>query len=245
MIKERSTPKSKTQNPKSKRIRAFLFDMDGLLLDTEAVHIRAYAELTRELGKPQTYETLTRFIGHSHPVACRWLIDEAGVVGEVDAMIAREQEIYFHMLHAERPHPLPGVKEMFDISDQLKMLRALVSSSVDYQVDPTMQIVSDHLGRGKPWKKNFQSICTGDRVEQRKPAPDLYLLAVRELGVKPDECVAFEDSPAGIEAACAAGLRVVAVPNFHLKEVDVVQGRTNYVFTTLLEVAANIEHILK
>jgi len=219
--------------------------MDGLLLDTEDVHIRAYAELTRQLGKPQTHETLTRFIGHSHPVACRWLIDEAGCAGEIEDMIAREQDIYFQLLTSERPHPLPGVREMFDLSDELKMLRALVSSSVYYQVDPTMQIVSDHLRRGKPWKKNFQSVCTGDRVEQRKPAPDLYLLAIRELNVEPEECVAFEDSPAGIEAATAAGVRVVAIPNVHLKNCDVVQGRTNFVFRTLLEAAENIDAILK
>ena len=133
MIRQRVTanPKSKTKNPKSK-FKAFLFDMDGLLLDTEDVHIRAYAELTRQLGKPQTHETLTRFIGHSHPVACRWLIDEAGCIGEVEDMIAREQDIYFQLLTSERPHPLPGVKEMFDLSDELNMLRALVSSSVDY-----------------------------------------------------------------------------------------------------------------
>ena len=227
------------------KIRAFLFDMDGLLLDTESIHIRAYAELTARLGYPQTHETLKRFIGYSHLVACKWLMDEARIPGPMEELIEAEQAIYFDILEKERPLPLPGVREMFDLGDARKFGRGLVSSSVGFQVDPTMQIITKHLNRTGAWREYFQSVSTGDRVKERKPAPDLYQLAMKEMGVKPAECVAFEDSSAGIQAAINAGLRVVAIPNMHLNADDVVQGRTPLVFKTLLEASANIDAILE
>jgi beta-phosphoglucomutase-like phosphatase (HAD superfamily) len=227
------------------KIRAFLFDMDGLLLDTESIHIRAYAELTARLGYPQSHETLKRFIGYSHIVACKWLMDEARVPGPMEELVEAEQAIYFDILEKERPRPLPGVREMFDIGDARKFGRGLVSSSVGFQVDPTMQIVTSHLNRAGGWREHFQSISTGDRVKERKPAPDLYQLAMKEMGMKPSECVAFEDSSAGIQAAINAGLRVVAIPNMHLSSDEVVQGRTELVFKTLLDAAQNIDAILE
>lgn len=226
-------------------IRAFLFDMDGLLLDTEAIHIRAYAELTARLGCPQSHETLKRFIGYSHLVACKWLMEEAGCPGPMEELIEAEQAIYFDILENEKPEPLPGVGAMFDACDRMKFSRALVSSSVGFQVDPTMQIITTHLKRPGYWREHFQSVCTGDRVKERKPAPDLYQLAMQELNVKPHECLAFEDSSAGIEAALNANLRVVAVPNLHLNADEVVKGRTDLVFKSLSEVAENLDRILK
>ena len=225
-------------------IRAFLFDMDGLLMDTEALHIRAYVELTARLGRPQKAEALTRFIGHSNPTTCRWLIDEVGCKGTVEELAAAESQIYHELLEKERPAPLAGVREMFDLGDSLKFSRALVSSSADAQVDPTMQIIIDHLGRGGDWRDHFNAIATGDRVTHRKPAPDLYQLAMRELKLTPDECIAFEDSHAGVSSALAAGLRVVAIPNFHLNSDEVVQNRTPLVFETLLHASQNLDRIL-
>jgi len=226
---------------RSKKIRAFLFDMDGLLLDTENIHIRAYMELTRQLNVPQTFESLKRFIGHSHKVTVKYLIDELRCTPSFDELILREQELYFQILESERPAPLSGVREMFDAGDTLQLKRALVSSSVAHQVSPTMQIVVEHLSRSGPWRDQFHAVSTGDRVQRLKPAPDPYLLAMKELELDPDECVAFEDSPAGVEAACAAGCRVVAIPNIYLQRDDVVQGRTPHVFTTLQEAHANLK----
>ena len=225
-------------------IRAFLFDMDGLLMDTEALHIRAYAELTARVGRAQSPESLRRFIGHTHLVTCKWLIEEAGCRMTMDELADAEQVIYFELLEKERPPALPGVREMFDIGDRLKFGRALVSSSAGNQVHPTMQIIHTHLERDGVWRDHFQSICTGERVTNRKPAPDLYQLAMSEMGLEPNECVAFEDSPAGITSALAAGLRVVAVPNYHLDSDEVVQGRTPLVYKTLLDAAGDLERIL-
>jgi beta-phosphoglucomutase-like phosphatase (HAD superfamily) len=225
-------------------IRALLFDMDGLLLDTETIHINAYVELTTRLGKPQTQQTLVRFIGHSHLVSCKWLVEEIGCSGTINELIDQELEIYHRILSRDRPAPMPGVREMFNAGDKLGLKRGLVSSSAGAQVDPTVQIVVEHLGRAGHWKEHFHTVATGEMVRDRKPAPDLYQMAVKNLGLRPEECVAFEDSPAGVTAAHAAGVRVVAVPNPYLKFEDVTQGKSDFAFKSLTEVHANLDRIL-
>lgn len=223
---------------------AFLFDMDGLLMDTEDVHIRAYMKLTQRLGKAQSFDSLKRFIGHSHHVTCKWLVEGLGFENPMEELIAWEHELYFQILDDEKPSPLPGVRELFDLGDELQLKRALVSSSIHKQVDPTMRILTENLKRMGEWKSHFQAICTGDRVQRLKPSPELYLLATKELNLDPRHCIAFEDSPAGVSAAHAAGCRVVAIPNMYLNAEEVSQGKAHYVFKTLAEAHKNMDAIL-
>ena len=226
-------------------VRALLFDMDGLLLDTEDIHIRAYMELCRQLGKPQPFEALKRFIGLSHHVTVTFLTDDLGFKHlDKEELILREQAIYFEILAREKPHPFPGVREMFKLADERGLKRGLVSSSNAHQVAPTMEVVLGHLDCRGCWKEYFQTICTGDRLERLKPHPDPYLLAAKELGLHPSECVVFEDSPAGVQAAHAAGCRVVAIPNIYLTHDEVVQGRTPHVYRSLLDAHANLAAFL-
>jgi HAD superfamily hydrolase (TIGR01509 family) len=226
------------------KIRALLFDMDGLLMDTELIHIKAYIKLTTELGVPQGFDAIKRFIGHSHHVACGTLIKELALKLEMNEMIRQQNDIYFQILQDEKPAPLPGVREWFDYADANKLPRALVSSSKAHQVSPTMDVVMNHLDRKAPWREYFHSVCSGDRVERLKPEPDIYRLAIKELNLQPEECVAFEDSPAGVTAAHAAGVRVVAIPNLYLNPEEVVQGKTKHVYKTLSDAYANSREFL-
>jgi beta-phosphoglucomutase-like phosphatase (HAD superfamily) len=218
--------------------RAFLFDMDGLLLDTEQVHTHAFMEMSARYGKPQPAQIFINTIGQASLETTRWLVEEVGIDADPQAMVYEELEIYYRMLAERRPKPLSGVEEMFALGEKHGLKRALVSSSLREQVNPTMEIVLDHLGKKHPpaqWHTHFDAVCTGDRVQHRKPAPDLYLLAINELRLAPQDCIAFEDSPAGVSAAHAAGVRVVAVPNIYLKDRDVAQNKAEWVCETLLD----------
>ncbi|HYF48482.1 MAG TPA: HAD family phosphatase [Planctomycetota bacterium] len=231
-----------------KRPRALLFDMDGLLLDTEMLHIRAYQRLCARHGKPQKAETLMNFIGHTSLVTTRWLIHDVGIKMDAEVLIREEMSYYGQLLEELRPTPMPGVAEMFALAEQHGLKRALVSSSSHELVDPTMEVLLSHLGKRHPagqWRVHFDSVCTGDRVKQRKPAPDLYLLAVRELGLQPGECLAFEDSPAGVSAAHAAGVQLIAVPNMYLKDRDVAQNKTKWVFESLADAHAEVRKLFE
>jgi beta-phosphoglucomutase len=226
------------------KIRALLFDMDGLLLDTELIHIQAYVRLTTELGVPQEMDSIKRFIGFSHTVACGTLIDELKLKLTLDEMIQLQHEIFVRILEEAQPQPLPGVREWFDLCDEHKLPRALVSSSKPHQVSPSMTIIMRHLKRDEAWRGFFHSVCSGDRVERLKPEPDIYNLALKELGFAPQECVAFEDSPAGVRAAHAAGLNVVAIPNKYLTREQVVHKDTRHVYASLLDAHADANAFL-
>jgi beta-phosphoglucomutase-like phosphatase (HAD superfamily) len=217
------------------KVRAFLFDMDGLLMDTEIVHTHAYMELSARYGKPQPAEKLFDFIGHTAPITTKWLVETVGIDADPDALIEEELDIYYRLLDERRPPAMPGVREMFALGEQHGLNRALVSSSIRVQVEPTMKLVCGHIGKSGEWRSHFHTVCTGDRVVNRKPAPDLYQLALKELGLASKDCIAFEDSPAGVTAAHAAGIPVVAVPNTYLKGRDVAQGKAQWVFESLAD----------
>jgi beta-phosphoglucomutase-like phosphatase (HAD superfamily) len=224
-------------------IRALLFDLDGLLLDTETTHIQAYAELSRRLGHGLPAKTFERFVGASHQCTSQFLKEQSGSGKSPEELTRLELEIYAEILKARPPEPASGAAELFGLCVELKLKRALVTSSELPDVEPAMRSLWRNLNCRGDWKAAFDVICTGDRVARLKPAPDLYVLAVKELALPPQACLALEDSPAGITAACAAGVRVAAVPNKYLTTEAVIQGRTNLVFGSLLEVFNNFGRI--
>jgi beta-phosphoglucomutase-like phosphatase (HAD superfamily) len=227
------------------KIRAFLFDMDGLLIDSEGLMMRAYIRMVADDGRTLRTEDLKPFIGSPHRVGCTWLVENGFCQGPPEAVTTRAMEIFLQMMADEQPPPLPGVREIFALGEKLRLKRALVSSSTPYQVDPTMLVIGGHLGFKSPWREQFHIVCTGDRVKNKKPAPDLYLLALEELKLQPEECLAFEDSPAGVTAAHAAGVRVCAIPNMHLDAEAVTQGKADFCFDSLLSACAGLPRVLE
>ena len=189
-------------------------------------------------------DTFKQFIGQSNRVTCGWIKDTFGFPGSMDDLIVQEEALYMEFLRRDPPRPFPGARELFDLCDQRQLKRGLVSSTLDHKVSSTMKVLLSQLARSGHWRDHFHTICTGDRATKLKPAPDLYLLAARELNVSPGACVAFEDSPVGVAAAHAAGCRVVAVPNIYLKLEEVAQGKADFVFPTLREAYENIDAIL-
>src|SRR6185503_4103082 len=103
----------------STSIRAFLFDMDGLLIDTEDIHMRAFAETATQLGFPSKPDDFICWIGHSSKKMSEWMAGKIAIETTPEGIVKLEQEIYLKILHDERPQPLPGAREMIDQCDQL------------------------------------------------------------------------------------------------------------------------------
>jgi HAD superfamily hydrolase (TIGR01509 family) len=186
-------------------LQAVLWDMDGLLVDTEPVWTVAEIELAERLGGTWSDELKARIAGTrldvSVPTILQWYGVEAtpAVVAETSTwLMNRMLELYRTEVQV-----LPGVRELLAELAHEEVQQALVSSSYRVLVDA---VLSHGFGP-------FAVTVAGDEVPNGKPAPDPYQLACGLLGVEPEQCVVLEDSPAGVLSGKAAGCAVVAVPS--------------------------------
>lgn len=192
------------------RPAACLFDLDGLLLDTEPLHSRAWREaaarFARQLSEAELLELRGRRRVENGEQVRRW-IAEAGVEPpSVEELLAVQQPIARRLL-GQAP-AMPGARELVARCGELGIPTALVTSSSRASLAVKCA--------GHPWLAEMEPMVLGDDPELAagKPAPDPFLLAARRLGVAAEACWAFEDSPAGARSAAAAGCRVhVLVPS--------------------------------
>lgn len=188
-----------------KPVAAALFDMDGLLLDTEAMYIEAIQVAARALGYPDMPLDLCHSTaGVTGPMRNRVIEAHYGKGFDIEAF--REH----FSLHVRRLTgtgiPLkPGVIELLEFLDGRGLPLAVATSARR----PTAE---NHLGKAGLLER-FKAVATRDDVERTKPHPDVYLEAARRLAVAPECCIAFEDSNVGLEAAHAAGTMAFMVPD--------------------------------
>ncbi len=186
-------------------IDAVVFDLDGVIVDSEQVWDEVRGELVQEAGLPFPPEATRAMLGMSSPEWSRYLVDVVGLPGTpeqanaavVERMIAR---------YAEGPPFIPGALEAVERIGARWPL-AIASSSNRELIDLVLEAAA--LG------SLVRVAVSSEEVGRGKPAPDVYLEAIRRLGVEPQHAAAVEDSHSGIRSAKAAGLRVVAIPNLH------------------------------
>lgn len=186
-------------------IRALVFDFDGLVLDTESPLLASWQEIYREFGLEISPDVWTTGLGTAAdpPAAYEFLETHLGRPIDRAALHERRKRRETELLAQEEP--LPGVLDTLCEARAFGLRCAIASSS-------ERAWVSDHLSRFGllSW---FEVLACAEDVASTKPAPDLYIAALRQLGVLPSEAIAFEDSEHGIEAARRAGLFCVAIPN--------------------------------
>ncbi|HUG55380.1 MAG TPA: HAD family hydrolase [Vicinamibacteria bacterium] len=190
---------------KSRPVRsAVVFDFDGTILDTETPEFEEWRAAFRERGHDlglDLWQDSLGTVGAFDP--CAHLATLTGESFDHDAL---RGEVYRrHRVRCESQPLLPGVIARAREARGMGMGTAVASSSASDWVEGWLA----HHGI----RDLFDAVCTRDHVERVKPAPDLFLLAARRLGLPPDRCVVFEDSPHGLAAARAAGMKAVAVPN--------------------------------
>jgi len=184
-------------------IDAVVFDLDGVLLQSEEVWDAVRERYVRERGGRYDDEVQRAMMGMSAPEWSRFLHEEAGVPDEPDAI---NDEVVRRMLAAYRDELplLPGAVAAVQRTAAAFPL-ALASSSNREVFEEVLELAGI--------AGCFSATVSSGEVERGKPAPDVYLEAARRLGVDPTHCAAVEDSHAGIRSAKSAGMRVVAIPN--------------------------------
>jgi HAD superfamily hydrolase (TIGR01509 family) len=186
---------------------AVLFDMDGLLVETESLWFRAEAGLVAELGGTWSDDDSLAMVGGPLERAVRAMIEVAG--GDHDEVLVRDLLLVRmeKLLRTEPVHWQPGARELLLSLRAAGVPCALVSASWRSLVEAVLDAVLHEVGPDA-----LQTTVAGDDLPRTKPHPDPYLEAARRLGVPIGACVVLEDSVTGTEAGAAAGALVVAVP---------------------------------
>ena len=191
---------------KSHSITHVLYDMDGLLLDTEIFYTIVNKEIAQRYGKVFDWSIKSKTIGLKSQDSARVLIDEL----RLPLTVADYLETRKGMLDALFPQaePKAGALRLTQHLHHHKIPQAVATSSNRHHFDLK-------TSRHKEWFRIFEYIVIGDdpEVKEGKPSPDIFLLAADKLGAQPRRCLVFEDAPSGVKAARAAGMHVVAVPD--------------------------------
>ena len=184
-------------------IVAVVFDLDGVIVDSEHLWDEARRELVRERGGTWTDEATRAMMGMSSVEWSHYMHEELGVDMPPQAISSAVVERLERLYRTELPL-IPGAVEA--VTALAGRWRLGLASSANRQIIDLVLELAD-LGR------YFEATVSSEEVPRGKPAPDVYVEAARRLGVAPGRCAAVEDSTNGIRSAAAAGMRVVAIPN--------------------------------
>jgi HAD superfamily hydrolase (TIGR01509 family) len=190
------------------KIKALIFDFDGLILDTETPDVHAWQNIYTEYGVTFPIESWGQVIGGTGASNFDAAVHLQGLLGrplDLDALQTRQNHISHSLV--DQQSILPGVLDYLQAARRSHLQVAIASSSPHAWVDT-------HAKRLGILDYFDQVICADDvGIGRTKPHPDLFLLALRRLQLQKNEVIVFEDSPNGVRAATSAGLFVVAVPN--------------------------------
>ena len=199
------------------KLRAVLWDLDGVIADTGIYHCRAWQEVFSQIGIEFTEEHFAKHFGQRNDTIIRDTVNETISQEALDA-IADEKEITYRRLVADNIKALPGAIGLLSSLRERGVKSAIASSAPPENV----RIILKGLGI----EKYLDAIACGREVTEGKPSPQIFLLAAEKLKVEPAGCVVIEDAVAGIAGAKRAGMKCVAVANSHpgdkLKEADLI-----------------------
>jgi len=202
--------------PRSK-LKAVIWDMDGVIADTAPYHLKAWQEVFRKRGVKFTEEDFRRYFGQRNDTIIRTTLGEGISQSEID-VIASEKEENYRQRVRQNIRPLPGAIKLIKSLKEHGFSMALASSAPVENIQLVM--------RGLGIEDSFHAIVSGREVKEDNPSPQGFLLAAQKLGVKPENCIVIEDALAGITAAKRGGMHCLAVTNTHprlsLAEADLI-----------------------
>ncbi len=193
------------------RIKATIFDMDGLMVETESLYFQAESEVARQYGKTFSMELMEKMMGHKAARSIRIMMETLDIEGTVEEVEGLRDTLYRDLL-LSRVEPMNGLFEFLNWLENHGFRKAVATSSKPKFKD----IIFDHLRL----HDRFEVVVTAEEVSQGKPSPEIYQLTLRRLGLHPWQSIVLEDSAAGLKAAKGAGCFCIIVPNPFTRHQD-------------------------
>lgn len=206
---------------------AVIFDLDGVLLESEQVWSAAKREFSLGHGGLWTAAAEQDMLGMSSGEWSRYMHDTLGLALAPSQISASVEELVAERYHESLPLIAGGEEAVRSLAARKPL--GLASSSNRATIDLVLELTG--------WARRFTATTSSEEVAQGKPAPDVYLETAGRLEVQAVSCVAIEDSAVGIRSACAAGLSVVAIPNRAYPPAPDVVEESDFVLGSLLELA--------
>jgi beta-phosphoglucomutase len=206
-------------------IKGVLFDMDGVLVDSEPYICKAAIMMFEEMGVMVMPEDFHPFVGMGENRYIGGVAENHGIKVDIEKVKARTYEIYENIVKGNLS-PLPGAHKFISECQKRGFRLALATSADRVKMEVNLREIGLSPG-------TFHSIVTGLDVENKKPFPDIYIKAAEKIGLETDECLVVEDAVSGIKAGKAAGCRCLAVTSSF--DANVLAG-ADWICATLLDV---------
>ncbi|WP_160299543.1 HAD family hydrolase [Leptolyngbya iicbica] len=207
--------------------QALIFDMDGLMLNSEPLYQQAWQAAAQELGFTLETELYLSLVGRSSAEADRLFVEMYGDQFPVEVFNERWEAQWRSLVQQQGIQLQPGLLPLLDWVEQQGLPKAVGTSSLAAEAELCLGMAGI--------RDRFTTVVTADQVTAGKPAPDIFLAAATLLGASPADCLVLEDSNAGVQAAQAAGMSVVMVPDLQVPTAT-SQEIAQQIFASLHEV---------
>jgi beta-phosphoglucomutase-like phosphatase (HAD superfamily) len=205
---------------KTMKIKAIIFDVDGLMADTELYQCESIAKMMSSYGVELTHSDLVNMVGVSTKNNFMDIKKKYGIKRGLKRLLAEREKLYIKIIKASGIKAFPGLLDVFLYAKKNGLKIAVGTSSIRTQIDVVVPLLIRSIGVKLPYRKYFNAIVTGSDVKNTKPAPDIFILAAKKLRLLPSECLVLEDSVSGVKAAKSAKMFCIAVKNRYSKNHD-------------------------
>lgn len=197
-------------------MKAVIFDMDGVLVDSEPLHFMVDSMVLAKLKIKAPAGYLDRFVGYTNPAMWRQIREDYNITGTIDELVELQMSTKLAYLQESDLQAIKGIPELLQAIKEAGLPTIIASSSPRSFIEGVIKKIGvEHY---------FDSWISGEEVENSKPEPDVFLKAAELIGVDPADCVVIEDSRSGTLAAGKAGMRCIGFQNVHSGNQDLSQA---------------------
>ena len=195
--------------------KAVIFDMDGVIFDTERVYLEIWKSVFEKYGYKMTKELYITVMGTGRKNVIKTFLENFGDDLPIEKMYEEKDNQLFYIIENQGIPLKKGVKELFSMLKEKNYKIALATSAKRDRVEKQI--------KDKWLKESFDAIVCGDDVEKGKPSPDIFLKAAKEIDVEAKDCFVVEDSPAGIKAAFSGEMKGINVEDLKVADEDILK----------------------